>query len=178
MIKSDKVIIRPLEEDDAAAFYSWYNDPEINLWASGAWPQIAMLSKDEIWQRFFESDDEYRYTVLNESDIPIGTIGFKNFNVSSRSADLFIVIGEKNYWNKGYGTAALQLFITYLFQQWNLHRLMLDTWDGNERAIAIYKKLGFVTEGRLREACYVMGEYRDLIIMGLLKQDFLNLQKL
>lgn len=172
MLKEGKVSIRPLEESDAPLFYKWYNDQEVNLWASGAWPPITMLTKDEIWQTFFEGE-EHRYVILTEAELPIGTIGFRNHNIPARSAELFIVIGEKEYWGKGYGTDALSALAGYLFLQWNLHRLELDTWDGNVRAIKAYQKMGFEIEGRLREARYIMGEYRDAVIMGLLKKDFL-----
>ena len=174
MLKGSKVIIRPLEEGDLDCFYRWYNDQEVNYFANGAWPYTTMLSREEITDRLFENGDSHRYTVLDEEHQPIGTIGFREHNVTARSVVLYIIIGEKSHWDKGYGTDSLQTFLYYLFMQWNLNRVMLDVWDGNQRAINCYEKVGFKVEGRLRKSRFVMGEYRDAIVMGLLKEEFIT----
>lgn len=175
MLKGHKTWIRPLENEDIEAFYRWYNDQEVNLWSSGAWPLNTLLSKDAIEERFFESDsDERRYAILNLKQELIGTIGFRETNIPARSATLFIVIGEKKYWGQGYGSDALNTFLHFLFSQWNFHRLSLDTWDGNHRAIKAYEKLGFKLEGTLRDARFVNGDYHDALIFGVLRSEFLN----
>lgn len=173
MLHGKRISIRPLEEDDIEGIYNWYNDQEFNLWASGAWPLNTLKSKEEIAQKFLDqSDGEHRYAILNEELEIIGSLGFRNHNIPARSAVVYINIGLSNYWSKGYGTEALAVFVNYLFSQWNFHRLSLDTWDGNTRAIRSYEKVGFKIEGKQREACYVLGEYHDAILMGLLKQDY------
>lgn len=173
MLHGKKISIRPLEEDDIEGICNWYNDQEFNLWASGAWPLNTLKNKEEITQKFLDqSDGEHRYAILNEDFEIIGSLGFRNHNIPARSAVVYINIGLKNYWGKGYGTEALTVFVNFLFSQWNFHRLSLDTWDGNTRAIRTYEKVGFKIEGKQREACYVLGEYRDAILMGLLKHEF------
>lgn len=175
MLKGNKTYLRPLEPDDIPTFYRWNNNQEVNLWSSAAWPLNTMLSEEQIEERFFSpSQDRTRYMILNETQEPIGTIGFREVNVPARSAVLFIVIGEKEFWGHGYGTDALKLLVEFLFFQWNFHRLSLDTWDGNIRAIKAYEKLGFQVEGRLRQARFVMGEYRDAILMGLLRDEYIQ----
>lgn len=176
MLQGLKTSIRSVEEDDIDIVYQWYNDQEVNLWSSGAWPINTLLSKDQIAVKFLDSaPDVYRYSILEENSRLIGTIGFKELNIPSRSASLYIVIGDKSYWGKGYGTDALIVFVRFLFTQWNLHRITLDTWDENIRAIRAYEKVGFIIEGRQREARYVSGSYHDAILMGLLRSDFLAL---
>ncbi|NMA69790.1 MAG: GNAT family N-acetyltransferase [Desulfitobacterium sp.] len=176
MLQGKKTYLRPLENDDIVLFKKWYNDQEVNYWANGAWPLTTMLGEEEIEERFFLTQDSSdRYIVLNEKKTPIGTIGFRELNLPARSATLFIIIGEKEYWGQGYGTDALRVLIDYLFLQWNLHRLTVDTWDGNHRAIRAYEKLGFKVEGCLRQARFVQGEYRDAIIMGILRNEYESL---
>ena len=173
MLQGKRISIRPLNEEDIENIYIWYNNQEFNLWASGAWPLNTLLSKEELAEKFLDQPEgEHRYAVLNEKSEIIGSIGFRDHNIPARSAVLYINIGSPEYWGKGYGTEALRIFTGYLFKQWNFHRLTLDTWDGNSRAIRAYEKTGFKIEGRLREACYVLGEYHDAIILGLLKRDF------
>ncbi|HVJ48590.1 GNAT family protein [Desulfitobacterium sp.] len=173
MLEGHKTVIRPLEIEDIEAFYQWYNDQEVNLWSSGAWPLNTLLSKNEIEGRFFDPDsDERRYAILNLQQELIGTIGFREVNIPAQSATLFIVIGDKKHWGQGFGTDALETFLLYIFSQWNFHRLSLDTWDGNLRAIKAYEKLGFKLEGKLREARFVQGQYHDALIFGLLRPEF------
>ncbi|HBW36560.1 GNAT family N-acetyltransferase [Desulfosporosinus sp. BICA1-9] len=176
MLKGLKTSIRPIEEDDLDEIYQWYNDQEVNLWSSGAWPLNTLQSKDQLAVKFLdESPDTHRYIILDENERLIGTIGFKEINIPARSVALFVVIGDKNYWGKAYGTDAVITFARYLFSQWNFHRISLDTWDQNIRAIKAYEKVGFVIEGRQREARYVLGNYHDAILMGLLREEFLAL---
>jgi RimJ/RimL family protein N-acetyltransferase len=176
MLKGLKTWIRPIEEDDIDLLYKWYNDQEVNLWSSGAWPLNTLQSKDQLAVKFLDgSADTYRYAILDENDQLIGTTGFKEINVPGRSATLYVVIGNKTYWGKGYGSDALITFVRFLFTQWNFHRLALDTWDGNIRAIKAYEKVGFKIEGRQREARFVLGNYHDAILMGLLCEEFFSL---
>ncbi len=174
MLEGKRTFLRPLEPDDIPIFQRWYNNQEVNYWANAAWPLSTMISEDEIEERFFVPNrDSRRFTILNENKEPIGTTGFRDTNIPARSAVLFIVIGEKEYWDRGYGSDALKVLIDHLFLQWNFHRLSLDTWDGNQRALRAYEKLGFQIEGRLRQARFVMGEYRDAIIMALLRDEYI-----
>jgi len=177
MLKGHITSIRPIEEDDIAAIYQWYNDEEVNLWSSGAWPLNTLQSKDQIAGKFLEgSPDTYHYAILDQNEQLIGTLGFNQINIPSRLATLFVVIGNKTYWGKGYGTDALITFSRFLFTQWNFHRLSLDTWDGNSRAIRAYEKVGFKIEGRQRDARFVLGNYHDAILMGLLQEEFFSLR--
>ncbi|MDR3584274.1 MAG: GNAT family protein [Desulfosporosinus sp.] len=176
MLKGQKTWIRPIEEDDIDLLYQWYNDQEVNLWSSGAWPLNTLLSKDQIAAKFLDgSPDTYRYAILDENNLLIGSTGFKELNIPSQSATLYVVIGNKAYWGHGYGTDALITFVRFLFTQWNFHRISLDTWDQNLRAIKAYEKVGFKIEGRQREARFVLGSYHDAILMGLLREEFLVL---
>ena len=175
MLKGQKTFLRPLEAEDIPLYQQWYNDQDVSYWANAAWPLCTMLSEVEVEERFFvSSPTSRRFTILDENMEPIGTTGFRDHNVPARSAVLFISIGEQEYWGRGYGTDALRVLIDYLFLQWNFHRLSLDTWDGNLRALRSYEKLGFQVEGRLREARYVLGKYHDAILLSLLRDEYLE----
>jgi len=74
--------------------------------------------------------------------------------------------------DKGVGTAALGQLVEFGFVRRNLRRLYLRGIGSNARAIASYRKVGFVEEGRLREHCWVRGEYVDEVVMGLLRAEW------
>jgi RimJ/RimL family protein N-acetyltransferase len=77
-----------------------------------------------------------------------------------------------NFRGKGYATEMFAYFFEYLFNQCGLHRLALVTMETNLPAINLYRKLGFVEEGRERQAIYREGCYVDLISMSLLEQEW------
>lgn len=163
--------IRSLELDDLDMLYEWYNDHDFSYWISGNWPMITLLRREDFETKFFDNDDN-RYAITDIEGNLIGTIGFDQVNIPARSVRLFIGIGQKDLWGQGYGTDALRTFICFLFYQWNFRRLTVEIWDGNQRALSCYTNLGFIEEGRLREAYYIDGKYYDSVILGLLKEDY------
>jgi RimJ/RimL family protein N-acetyltransferase len=171
MLSGKMTRIRPLDGSDLDLLYDWYNDHDFSYWASGNWPYAAMLRREELEQKMYAEDD-HRYAITDLEGNLIGTIGFDQVNIPARSARLFIGIGVKQAWGHGYGSDALTTFIGYLFKQWNFRRLTAEPSQDNNRALACYQKLGFVVEGRLREAYYIGGKYYDAVILGLLKRDF------
>ena len=176
MLDGQLTSIRPIIEEDIDTLFQWYSDQEVNLWATGAWPLNTLLNKEQLAERFLtETTDIRSYAILAEDEQFIGVIGFREFNIPARSAALFIVLGAKTHWDRGYGSDAMITFLHFLFRQWNLHRISLETWDGNHRAIKTYEKAGFAIEGRQREAYFVLGRYHDAILMGLLQDEFFAL---
>ncbi|MDR1604869.1 MAG: GNAT family N-acetyltransferase [Gracilibacteraceae bacterium] len=171
MLRGERTRIRPLEADDLEQLYQWYSDADF-VWAiSGGWPPASFLRREEIAARFYE-DDPNRYAIVDQAAALIGTIGFDLVNPSARSARLFLGLGRPENRGRGLGTDALLAFCRYLFGQGNFHRLTAETWAGNLRAAACYRRAGFSLEGTLREAYYAGGEYRDGLLFALLKKEF------
>ena len=170
MLTGTRTIIRPLEPGDLDTLYTWYLDTEFTWWLSGNWPERMLMRREDI-EQFFYTEDPFRYAVLDNTGDFIGTIGFDQHNIPARSVRLFLGIGDKTYWNRGYGTDALVTFCRFLFEQWNFHRLSLDTWAGNLRALRCYEKAGFRREGVLRDAFYMNGNYCDGIVLARLSED-------
>lgn len=176
MIISSKTIIRPIEKNELPLIKKWYNDDEIMHWGSGARPglEYSLDFLEDIWYEEIHSDNNTRMMIETKDGESIGIIGFRDKNSQERRCKLIILIGEREYWNKGYGTDAIKGFLEYLFNRWNLNRVELDTWEGNERAIRCYQKCGFQIEGRLRKARFVNGHYHDEILMGILQEEFIQ----
>ncbi|MEZ4522822.1 MAG: GNAT family protein [Thermomicrobiales bacterium] len=101
----------------------------------------------------------------------IGQCGLHNFNETSRTAELGIGIGDKDYWGRGYGREAVNLLVEYAFRYRNFRRVWLWVHADNERAIRAYLACGFVEEGRLREHMYSNGRYVDAVYMGILRAE-------
>lgn len=93
------------------------------------------------------------------------------------SAYIGLSIWDESKWGRGLGTAALGLWVDYLFETLGAVRLGLQTWSGHAAMMRAAEKLGFKVEGRLRQARIVNGEYYDSIIMGLLKSEWKGLNQ-
>jgi len=81
---------------------------------------------------------------------------------------------EKDYLGKDYGTDAMRTLLRYLFGEMKLHRVELNTWSENKRAIRCYEKCGSHLEGTLRESVFCIrdGKYYDGLIFGILDREF------
>ncbi len=173
MITCNNVVIRPIEKEELSLIQKWYNDDEVMYWASGSKPDmmVSMSYLEEVWYDEIYSDFSTRMMIETETGVPIGIIGYRNLNLQERRCRLSVFIGEKEYWGKGYGANAVKAFTRFLINRWNLNRVEADTWDGNVRAVKCYEKCGYKVEGRLRNAKYIDGQYRDEIILGILSQE-------
>jgi RimJ/RimL family protein N-acetyltransferase len=107
-----------------------------------------------------------------EDERIIGEGGLFDAFSSHRNAWLAIGIGERELWGKGYGTDAVNILLRFAFQELNLHRVNLNTFEYNARAIRAYEKIGFVHEGKMRDALRRDGRRWDMIFMGILRTEW------
>ncbi len=96
----------------------------------------------------------------------VGYVELREINWRTRSGELRICIGEKEYWGRGYGTLALQAFLELCFERLGLEYLYLRVYRNNKRAIRCYEKCGFQVEGvlrggRLEDDIFLMGKRRS-----------------
>jgi RimJ/RimL family protein N-acetyltransferase len=173
MYTGEKVRLREYRKEDAALAQAYMNDPEIKRLLGGP-PFPLTLWDEEKWvaQQSARSDT-YSFAIETLSDTRyIGGCGINQLDWKNRVVELGIFIGDKAYWDQGYGTDALKVLLRFVFAQLNMHKVSLRVLSFNARAQKVYKRLGFQEEGRLREERFVDGEYYDLVIMGLLQEEY------
>jgi RimJ/RimL family protein N-acetyltransferase len=108
---------------------------------------------------------------LKETDALIGTVGLHP-EYRCRSTRFGIVLGDKSTWDKGHGTTVTRLMVDYAFATLNMNRVWLHVYEYNPRGVHVYEKVGFRVEGRLRQETYRNGRYWDVIVMGLLREEW------
>jgi RimJ/RimL family protein N-acetyltransferase len=109
-----------------------------------------------------------------EGDQLIGETGLMGRNWIHGDMFVGIGIGEREFWSKGYGSDAMRLILRFAFRELNLHRVSLDVFEYNQRAIRSYEKVGFVMEGRARQFLHREGRRWDLIYMGILREEWFS----
>jgi diamine N-acetyltransferase len=180
MITGNRVRLRAMEKNDLPFYVRWFNDPEVISHLKIFQP--LSLGQEEQWYAnvLTKSVEEQPLCieVLKKSNwIFIGNLCFLAINQHDRSAELGIAIGEKQYWGQGYGTEALNLLVDHGFNTLNLNRIYLQVYETNPRAVRSYEKASFSTEGRLRQARYLNGRYVDVILMSILKDEWIKVNK-
>jgi ribosomal-protein-alanine N-acetyltransferase len=175
MIEGKLINLRAREMDDLERNYRWMNDREVTRHLSMRYP-ISMAA-EETWMREGASQPlsfgtGVFFAIETKDGEHIGNVNFHETSAEQRKARLGIVIGETSYWSKGYGTDAMLTFLRFAFDEMNLHRIDLTVDVDNPRAIACYRKCGFVEEVRMRQVRYVRGAYGDQLVMGVLRDEF------
>lgn len=175
MLRGKKVLLRPVKRSDIKYFLKWYNNPEIVQFLSMYLPMTEAV--EEKWIEEISTNKKTVFFVIeaienNLQKKPIGSCGLNNINCKDRCASFGIAIGEKEFWDDGYGTEAAQLLIEYGFMQLNLHRISSGVYEFNIRSYKMHKKLGFMEEGRSRQEIYKNGKYWDKINFGILKEEW------
>jgi diamine N-acetyltransferase len=175
MIYSDRIRLRAPTRSDLPQFVEWLNDPEVK---AGLLMVLPLSFEDE--ESWFESMMKSPATqhplvieVRNADDWQmIGNCGFHAIDWRIRSAEVGIFIGDKSYWNRGYGTEVMRLLLKHGFNTLNLNRIALEVFETNPRAIRAYEKAGFVHEGRRRQDMFKDGCYFDVLLMSVLRSEW------
>jgi len=172
------VVLRRHHARNVAAFARWYADPEV---ARLTRYQDGPMRPDDI-RRFFEARVAGAGSLalavhLRGSDRLIGTCAFSQLDGDNGSALFHITIGERDCWGRGYGTEATALMLEHAFGTLGLHRVALAVFAFNERAIRAYRGVGFVVEGRSREAIWRDGRFCDEIQMSILEPEWRALRR-
>lgn len=169
-----EIYLRALEIKDFALTSSWRNDPAVtDLLAGNIFHTSPDREKKWIEEVIMNDRVNIRLGVaLKENDKLIGMVNLININWIDRNAEFSILLGDKEEWGKGYGKQATAQMLDFGFRERNLERIYLTVDVDHERAISIYEGLGFKQEGRLRRHHFRKGDYRDVFIYSILKDEY------
>jgi len=174
MLKGNNIKLGPVKREYLDYYIKWMNDPELTQYLLMYRPLTREMEED--WFNNLKNrEDFFIFAILlfNQDEIE-KLLGNCSINVDwkNRVGTSGIMIGEKTYQGKGYGSEAMELLVNYGFNTLNLNRIQLETFSFNIRALKSYQKVGFKEEGIRRQAIYVNGEYHDAIMLGILKNEW------
>ncbi len=173
MILGKKTRLRAIEREDIPTFVRWFNDPEVRQYLEMYLP-MSKAEEEQWFEAYLKNSNSRIFAVETEDGENIGNVGLHEIDWKNRSATLGVVIAEKEYWGRGYGSDAIVALVDFAFREMNLHRIQLSVYDFNERAKRCYEKCGFREEGRAREAFYSDGRYHDSLLMAILRDEYLS----
>lgn len=162
------VHLRAREVEDAATFHRWFNDCEVTGWLGIRYPISHRGEAKLLDSSPAPGFHRAAFAVETRDDGRlIGNCELQG-HVEDRCATLGIALGERDH---GFGTDTMRTVCRVGFEVMNLHRIELTVDATNLRARHVYRKVGFVEEGELRDHRFLRGAYRNTAVMGLFRTE-------
>ena len=157
---------------DLSAYERWVNDPETTEYMGiGRYP-LSKVKLAEHIKKYNTSQDFLLGIFLKVDGSHIGNITLHYIDMQNKSAEIGILIGEKDYRGHGYGREAVSVLVAHAFNRLGLHKLTTGMVEGNVASQQMFEKEGFVQEGRLRESFYLDGRYHDCLRYSLIDKEW------
>jgi RimJ/RimL family protein N-acetyltransferase len=170
VLTGERVLLRPFRPEDAEPVWRSRLDPL--TWAQTTEkpyvPETLGAYRERHVKRGLGSNAEFAVDVDGEL---VGRCGLFDVDELARLAEVGLSILPPHQ-GKGYGRDVLRVLLGYAFRSRNLQRVHLQTLAGNEPALRAYRAVGFVEEGRLRSHAWVEGAYDDMVLMGVLRDEW------
>jgi RimJ/RimL family protein N-acetyltransferase len=152
MIVNGKIQLRDKKISDAANDYAWQSDSELARLDAAS--TLSMNFSQYLAEYAFElrlspSRYDYWFAVDTLEGIHIGNCGYYHIDSINKEAELGIMIGDRSYWDKGYGTDTVNALVNYLFGEKDFQRIYLKTLESNDRALRCFQKCGFTPCGNM-----------------------------
>ncbi|MEJ2248108.1 MAG: GNAT family protein [Candidatus Lokiarchaeota archaeon] len=176
---SGKIIdLIPPNKEHSKLYKKWFNDPEVRKYLRNPTPRTLEAIKKRRDRVEEGTKTHISFEVWHKNDkCPIGLGGFNHINWINRNSNIFLNIGDKNYWGKHIATEVVKLLLKYGFEELNFHKIYSGVFTPNIPSWSVAEKLGFKFEGILKDEVYVDGRYYDAKKYGLLKREWQKIYK-
>ena len=176
--KNDKILLRSLQNKDALKkWQEWFDtnsrrylEYQLDL------PPVSLATYTEQLKDAFEFNDTSRtlsFAIDNLNEEFVGWINLFKGNPRHGNFSFGVSIFREHRRN-GYAENAVRLIMKYGFNELRFHKCNSECLDVNQESIQLHKKLGFKEEGRRRKMIYMDGEYHDIVLFGLLENEFIS----
>ncbi len=178
IMRGSKVVLTPACREDIPAVLRWITDPELNVFLLD-YGKVSTLEQEYAWYDDIVAKAGSHHLVqlairLTDDQKLIGYCSLNDINQKEGTGEVAIVVGEKEYHSKGYGSEALYLLCRYGFDKLNLHSILLRHLSINARGNKAYRKIGFREFGSFRESVVRDRVRYDMVYMDLLESELRN----
>lgn len=167
--------LREYREADIPHAQTFINDPDIkfNMTPGVPWP-LTLKDEQQFIHGITSGQDNYCFAIETlDTGAYIGGCGINWLDWKNSRAMIGIFIGPAEFQGRGYGTDAMHVLISFIFNEMNIRKIKLLVYAFNERAVKCYQKCGFVVEGIKKAEVFKQGAYHDEIEMALFREDWL-----
>jgi RimJ/RimL family protein N-acetyltransferase len=172
MLKGNQVALAPLRPDDFETLFEWINDRGDVLSAASYKPVHEHMHRS--WAAsVVKRQDGVIFGVRGVGDDRLlGYVQLAGIDARARSAELRVRIGDPEMRAQGIGYETCGLALRHGFEDLNLRRIWAHCFATNEPVLRGAGRLGFQREGVLRQSAYVGGEYVDIVVIGIMRDEF------
>lgn len=172
ILAGQRITLRAARESDMADRLAHPRNAEAVRMYGGDYRDLSPLSEEEV-ERWYQHHSKTPLSWVVEAESRcIGSARLDLLDEGSRNARYAVGLFDPATWGHGLGTEITRLVLRHAFAVLNLHRVDLVVLEYNLRAIACFKKCGFVQEGVLRESALVAGQWFSDHQMSILEQDY------
>ena len=175
VLEGDGVCLRPLSEDDVPLLTRWMFEPDVLHWLQLSEDPPGLRTEKAVRERL----DRMRADPFTETwridtaeGRPVGQIELVEIHPLQRRAEMHLLVGEKDVWGRGYGARAVRRLLGHAFEDLGLRRVFAMADGDNARVIRLFEGCGFAREGLLRRHRLRHGRPTDMVIMGILEEEY------
>lgn len=176
VIENETIYLRKMEYSDTENIVKWRNSDFVR--EHFIYQALFTKESHENWIRTMVETGKVEQLIIclqpekeGEAERAVGSVYIRDIDHTHNKAEYGIFIGEEAARGKGIGSMAASLMIDYCFRQLKLHRLFLRVFADNAQAIRSYENAGFVKEAYLKDDVRIQGQYRDIVLMGILNPE-------
>ena len=168
------VELRPLAESDVDHILAWVNNPDIvgNIAAFSGEPFTRQQELAYVRRMIASPSDRVFSVYATEDGRYLGQVGLHALHWRSRVGRIAAIIGSTEEQGKGFGSAAIAALLDHAFDEEALHKIWLMVFSTNYRARHVYRTIGFVEEGVLREEYWHRDGWHDMVRMSILDREW------
>ena len=170
----NKIILGPILEKDYDILFNWINNRDLILSNNNYSPIHENNHKNWFYQIISNPNVRIFSIRKVDSNEIIGTCQLNSLDWLNRSGEIQIRIGNSLERGKGYGYDAVSQLLSFGFRDLGLERIYVQVFESNERAIKLYKRIGFSFEGTLRNASFIDGKFMNVVLMSIIKSEFIH----
>lgn len=174
-IKGEFVTLRAIENEDLDLMREMLNDPQIESLVVGWAFPVSKTQQEKWYEKSLNDNLNLRFIIETEKDGALGIATLTNIDWKNRRATHGIKLANRENRSKGVGTDTVMAIMKYAFDELQLNRLDGSWFDDNIASKKLYQKCGWKVEGRIRSCIYKSGKYRDLDIVGILRDEYYEL---
>lgn len=175
ILETERLILREFVAEDWRAVYAYQNDPrylEFYEWEHRTEQEVKSFVQMFLDQQQQSPRIKFQLAiVLPATNKVIGNVGIRKRDMKAYNAELGYELDPRE-WNNGYASEAAAAMLKFAFEQLRLHRVAARVIANNGNSIRLLEKLGMRQEGRLREEEFFKGRYWDVLVYGLLKDEW------
>lgn len=172
MLEGKHIILRAMEYDDAIDIIKWRNATSSKD-KFFSFKKISSQEQLEWMKKHMFSQNEFNWIIEEKTTLAkVGTLALENIDYRNGNAEYVRLIIEEKFREKGFAYEAEVLMLEYAFNYLRLNKVFCKTFLHNEAINKLHLKTGFIEVGKMRKHIFLDGEYKDILIYEILREDY------